>query len=97
MFVISPSMTRSVGYDMRSVRLPENAIPTIFHKLGDDKPERISSLMDKLNRKLVCMGDNREQTIGHSAVQAFVNKVKFHLFIKQNVLGILQASDGCVL
>ena len=59
MFVISPSMARSVGYDMKSVRLTEDAIPTIFDKLGNAKPKRISSLMEKLNRKRVCMSDNR--------------------------------------
>ena len=39
MFVISPSMARSVGDDMKSVRLREDAIPTIFDKLGDTKPK----------------------------------------------------------
>jgi len=34
MFVISPpSMARSVGYDMKSVSLTEDAIPAIFDKL----------------------------------------------------------------
>ena len=61
MFVISPSMARSVGYDMKSVRLREDAIPTIFDKLCNAKPKRISCLMEKLNRKRVCyyMSDNR--------------------------------------
>ncbi|KAK2163610.1 hypothetical protein LSH36_76g00075 [Paralvinella palmiformis] len=40
-----------VGYDMKSVRLTEDAIPTIFDKLGNAKPKRISSLAKKLNRK----------------------------------------------
>ena len=39
MFVISPSMARSAGYDMKSVRLTEGAIPTMFDKLGNAKPE----------------------------------------------------------
>ena len=59
MFVISPSMARSIGYDMKSVRLTEDAIPTIFIKQRDANPKRISSLMKKLNRKWVCMSDNR--------------------------------------
>ena len=37
MFVISPSIARSVGYDMKSVSLTEDAIPTIFDKLGNAK------------------------------------------------------------
>jgi len=53
MFVNSPSMARSVGYDMKSVRLTEYVIPIILDKLGDAKPKRISSLMEKLNRKRV--------------------------------------------
>ena len=52
-FIISRSMARSVGYEMKSV------IPTIFHKLGSAKSKRISSLMKKLNRKRVYMSDNR--------------------------------------
>jgi len=59
MFVISPSMARSVGYEMESVRLTEDAIPTILDKLGDANSKRISGLMEKLNRKWVCMSDNR--------------------------------------
>jgi len=58
MFVISPSLARSVGYDMKSVRLTEDDIRTIFYKLANAKPKRISSLMDELNRKRVCMSDN---------------------------------------
>jgi hypothetical protein len=49
MFVISPSMARSVGYDMNNVRLTEDAIPTIFDKLDNAKPKRISSLIETLN------------------------------------------------
>ena len=55
MFVILPSVARSVGYDMKSVRFTNYAIPAIFDKLGDAKPKRITSLMEKLNRKRVCM------------------------------------------
>jgi len=51
--VISPSMARLVGYHTKS------AIPTIFDKLCDAKPKRISSLMEKLNRKRICVSDNR--------------------------------------
>jgi len=58
MFVISPSMARLVEYDMKSVRLIEYAIPTIFDKLGNAKYKTISSLLEKLNRKRVCMSDN---------------------------------------
>jgi len=47
-FVILQSMARSDGYDMKSVRLTEDAILTIFDKLGNVKPKRISSLMEKL-------------------------------------------------
>jgi len=53
MLVILPSKARSVGYDMKNVRLTEDAIPTIFDKLDNAKPKRISSLMGKLNRKRV--------------------------------------------
>ena len=59
MLVISPSRTRSAGYDMMSVRLTEDAIPTIFDKLDNAKPKLISILMEKLNRKQECMSDNR--------------------------------------
>jgi len=59
MFDISPFMARSVGCDMRSASLTEDAVPTIFDKLGDAKPKRISSLMGKLKKKRVCMSDNR--------------------------------------
>jgi len=59
MFVISPSMARSVRYEMESVRLTEDAIPTILDKLGNTNSKRISGLMEKLNRKWVCMSDNR--------------------------------------
>jgi len=51
MFIISLSMAQSDEYYMKSVRLTEYAIPTLFNKLGDAKPKRISSLMEKLNRK----------------------------------------------
>jgi len=44
-FVISPSLARSVGYNMKSVRLTEDVIRTIFDRLGIAKPKRISSLM----------------------------------------------------
>ena len=44
---------RSVGYDMKSVRLTEDATPAIFEKLDNDKPKQISILMEKLNRKRV--------------------------------------------
>ena len=37
MFVILPSIARSVGYDMKSVRLTEDSIPAIFDKLGNIK------------------------------------------------------------
>jgi len=43
---------------MKSVMLTEDTIPTIFDKLGNPKPKRISSLMQKLNRNWVCMSDN---------------------------------------
>jgi len=49
MFVISPSMARSVGYDLKCVRFTEDADPAIFDKLGDAKPKRSSSLMEKPN------------------------------------------------
>jgi len=39
MFVISPSMARSVVYDMKSVRLTEDTIPTIFVKQCDQQFE----------------------------------------------------------
>jgi len=45
-------------YDMKSVRLREDAISTIFDKLGDAEPKRINNLVEKLNRKRVCMSDN---------------------------------------
>jgi len=35
MFVISPSFARSIGYDMNSIRLTEDAIPTILVKQCD--------------------------------------------------------------
>ncbi|KAK2153164.1 hypothetical protein LSH36_305g03073 [Paralvinella palmiformis] len=44
-------MALSVGYDMKSVRLIEDAILTIFDKLGNAKPKRISSLINKLKGK----------------------------------------------
>jgi len=59
MFVISPSLAQPIGYDIKSVRLTEDGIPTIFCKLGDAKPKRIINLMEKLNRKCVCMSDNK--------------------------------------
>ena len=60
MFITSLSMTQSVGYDKKSVRLTWDAIPTIFDKLGHDaNPKQISNLMEKLNRKQLCMSDNR--------------------------------------
>jgi len=40
MFVILPSDARLVGYDIKSVRLTENAIPTIFDKLANAKPKQ---------------------------------------------------------
>ena len=86
---LSPSMARSVGYDMKSVRFTEMAIPTIFNKLGNAKPKRISSLMEKLNRKRVWLSDNRvilKQPIGHSPVYAFENKIKHHLFANKIIL-----------
>jgi len=49
----------TIRYDMKSVMLTEDAIPTIFDKLGYDKPIRFSSFMEKLNRKRVCLSDNR--------------------------------------
>ena len=57
--VISPSMARSVRYDMKSARLTEDAIPTRFDKLCDAKPKQMIRLMEKLNRKRVFMTDNR--------------------------------------
>ena len=39
MSVISTSITRSVGYDTKTVRLTEDAIPTMFDKLSDSKPK----------------------------------------------------------
>ena len=44
---------------MKSVRLTEDAILTTFDKLGNAKPKQISNLMEKLNRKQLCMSDNR--------------------------------------
>ena len=55
-----PSMARSVGYEIERVRLTEDAIPTILGKLGDANSKQISGLMEKLNRKWVCMTDNRK-------------------------------------
>ena len=43
---------------MKSVRLTEDAIPNIFVKEHDAKPKRISSLMEKLDRKRICMSDD---------------------------------------
>jgi len=45
---------------MKAVRITEDAIPTILVKQCDAKPKRISSLMEKLYRKLICMSNNRE-------------------------------------
>ena len=59
MFVILLAIAWLVGYDMKSVRLTEDAIPTIFDKLSNAKPKRMDSLMEKLNRKRVYMNDNR--------------------------------------
>ena len=39
MFVISPSIARSVGYDIKGVRLTKDAIPIILDKLGDVNPK----------------------------------------------------------
>ena len=50
---------RSFGYDMKSVRFTEDTIPTIFVKQCYANPKRISSLMETLNRKQVCINDNR--------------------------------------
>jgi len=52
-------LTRSRRYDMKNVRVTEDAILSIFDKMGDAKPKRISSLMEKLNRKRIYMSDNR--------------------------------------
>ena len=60
MFVISPSLSRSIGYDTNSVRRTEDVIPTIFFKQCDVNCKRISGLMEKLNRKRVRMSDNME-------------------------------------
>ena len=57
--VISPSLVRSIGYDMQCIGLTEDVIPTIFVEQNDPKPKRISTSMEKLNRKGVCMSDNR--------------------------------------
>ena len=43
-------MALSFGYDIKSIRLTEDTIRIIFDKLGEYKPKRISSLMDKLNK-----------------------------------------------
>jgi len=59
MFVISSSFPRSIGYNMNSVRLTEDAIRTIFIKQRDAKAKQMSSLMEKLNRKRVWISDNR--------------------------------------
>ena len=59
MFVILSSLVRSIGYDMNSVRFIEDAIPTIFVKQRDAKAKQISSFMEKLNRKRICINDNR--------------------------------------
>ena len=69
--VISPSVARSV--DIQSVRLTENDIPAIFDKLSDAKRKRISSLMEKLNRKRVC----NPQMVYHARcfTATFVHKV----------------------
>jgi len=58
-FVSSPTLAWSVGYGMKSVMLTEDAIPTIFSNQRDAKPKRIINLMEKLNRKRVCIRDNR--------------------------------------
>ena len=58
-FVISPSLVRSIGYDLKSVGLKGNVVPTISVKQHDPKPKQISNLMGKLNRKRVCMSNNR--------------------------------------
>ena len=50
MFVISPSMAPPVGCEIKSVRLTEDAIPTVSDKLGNVKPKRISRWVEKLNR-----------------------------------------------
>jgi len=99
MFVISLSMARSVGYDMKSVRLTEVAIPTIFDTLGNGKSKRISSLMGKQNRKRVCMCYNRVilgAKIGHPTVHAFENNFTYSQKVKI-YLGLLKASYGRVL
>ena len=63
MFIISQSMARSVGYDIKSVGLTEDAIPTIFDKLDNVKAKRISRFMEKLNRKRVCMINKRRYRV----------------------------------
>jgi len=90
MFVISPSMARSVGYDMKSVRLIEDAIPITFDKLANAKPKQIISLMKKLNRKRVWMSDNRvilKQTNASSRIR---KQIKIYLDLPKT-------SYGCVL
>ena len=47
MFVISPSMARSVGYDIKSVRFTEDAITTIFDKLCDGKTEQKTGMYER--------------------------------------------------
>ena len=60
MFVISPTLAESIGYGhVKSARLIEDAIPTIFAKPGPVKTKRASSLMQKLDRQRVCLSDNR--------------------------------------
>ena len=44
---------------MNNLKLTEDAILTLIDKLGHAKPKRISSLMEKLNRKRIFMRDNR--------------------------------------
>ena len=51
MFVISPSLARSIGYDMNTVRITENPILIIFVKKLNAKRKRISNMKDRLKWK----------------------------------------------
>ena len=41
------------GYNMKNVRLTEDAITTVFYNASDAKLKRISTLIEKVNRKRI--------------------------------------------
>ena len=68
---------------MKNVALTEDTIPTIFNKLANAKSNRISSFMEKLNRKWVYVSDNRvilEANYWTFTSSPIREQVKFHLF-----------------